>query len=48
MVVVVGPCDYCVSPVQFIRFLGFLDLVWSLGQNLGLVGTGDGGLGLDN
>ena len=22
-----GPCDYCVSPVQRIGFLGFLDLV---------------------
>ena len=25
--VVGGPCDYCVSPVQRIGFLGFLDLV---------------------
>ena len=23
-----GPCDYCVSPVQSIGFLGFLDLVY--------------------
>ena len=41
-----GPCDYCVSPVQRIGFLGFLDLVWPLGQDLGPVGTGDWGLGL--
>ena len=34
-----GPCDYCVSPVQRIGFLG-------QGQDLGPVGTGDWGLGL--
>ncbi len=37
-----GPCDYCVSPVQRIVFLGFLDFV----RIWGPVGTGDWGLGL--
>ena len=34
------------APVQRIGFLGFLDLVWTQGQDLGPVGTGDWGLGL--
>ena len=33
--VVGGPCDYCVSPVQRIGFLGFLDLVRTFGSGLG-------------
>ena len=32
--VVGGPCDYCVSPVQRIGFLGFLDLVRTFGSGL--------------
>ena len=38
-----GPCDYCVSPVQRIGFLGFLDLVriWGLlGQGIGDLDSG--------
>ena len=41
--VVGGPCDYCVSPVQRIGFLGFLDLVRTrrvLGQGIGDLDSG--------
>ena len=34
------------AQVQKIGFWGFSHLVWLLGQDLGTVGTGDGGLGL--
>ena len=40
----VGPCDYCVSPSPKIRFWGSLDLVRTLRSGLG--DSLDGGLGL--
>ena len=44
--VVGGPCDYCVSPVQRIGFWGFSDFVRTFGSGLGTVGTGDSDLDL--
>ena len=41
-----GPCDYCVAPVQRIGILDFLDLVLTLGQDFGPVGTRDWNLDL--
>ena len=39
--VVGGPCDYCVSPVQRIGFWGFSHFFRTFGSGLGTVGMGD-------
>ena len=39
-----GPCDYCVSPVQRIGFLGFFDFLDLRVRIWGLLGQGIGDL----
>ena len=46
-VVVGGPCDYCVSPVQRIGILVFLDLVYLGVRICGLLGQEIGDLDSD-